>query len=392
MTPAERIAKLREQIDHHNYRYYVLDDPEISDAEFDALLHELAALEDQHPELRDPDSPTQRIGGAVAEGFEAAKHLVPMLSLDNAYTPEELREFDARVRKVGGLADGDHVDYVAELKIDGLSIALTYERGRLVRGVTRGDGTRGENVTGNVRAIRAVPLKLAGETPPLMEVRGEVYLPRSVFGRINEEREREGEPLFANPRNAAAGTIRMLDPKTVASRGLRFYGYQVVTPQDDAPASDRHAATLRRLRDWGLPVEPHWEACHGIDAVIAVCESWADRRRTMAFDTDGIVVKVDDLALRQKLGFTAKFPRWATAFKFPAERKVAMLHRIEINAAVRATAGAYPEPTLRSLDAIHLASLLTFQTASATRIPFVTGDDRQRQAAAQIGLDVVWVG
>jgi DNA ligase (NAD+) len=359
MTPAERVAMLREQIDHHNYRYYVLDDPGISDAEFDALLHELDALEQQHPELRDPDSPTQRVGGAIAEGFETSGHLVPMLSLDNAYTEGELRDFDARVRRGGELSDADRVAYVTELKIDGLSMALTYERGRLVRGVTRGDGTRGEVVTANVRAIRAVPLKLAGEPPPIMEIRGEVYLPRAVFERINAEREQAGEPLFANPRNAAAGTIRMLDPRTVASRGLRFFGYQVVTPAEDSPAGDSHAATLRRLREWGLPVEPHWASCDGIDAVIAFCEAWGERRRTMPFETDGVVVKVDDLALRQHLGFTAKFPRWATAFKFPAEQATTRLIEIAVNVGRTGAVTPYAvlEPVRLGGTTIQLATL-----------------------------------
>jgi DNA ligase (NAD+) len=332
MTPADRAARLRELILQHNYRYYVLDDPTVSDAEFDALVRELVELERAHPELVAPDSPTQRVGGQPAEGFETATHLAPMLSLDNSYDEAELREFDERVRRGAGLGEGEAIGYVAELKIDGLSIALTYERGRFVRGVTRGDGTTGEDVTANVRAIRAVPLALGGDgVPALVEIRGEVYLPRKAFARLNEEREASGEPLFANPRNAAAGTIRMLDPRTVAGRGLRAFMYQAVRPGGETGVADRHAAVLERLREWRLPVEPHWRPCAGIAAVLDFIHEWADARRDLDFETDGVVVKVDDLALRARLGSTAKFPRWATAFKFPAEQATTRLLRIDVN-------------------------------------------------------------
>jgi DNA ligase (NAD+) len=332
MTPADRAARLRELIRQHNYRYYVLDEPTVSDAEFDALVRELVELERAHPELVSPDSPTQRVGGEPAEGFETATHLAPMLSLDNSYDEAELREFDERVRRGAALGEGAAIDYVAELKIDGLSIALTYERGRFVRGVTRGDGTTGENVTANVRAIRAVPLALGGDgVPALVEIRGEVYLPRKAFARLNEEREVSGEPLFANPRNAAAGTIRMLDPRTVAGRGLRAFMYQAVLPGGEIGVADRHAAVLERLREWRLPVERHWRPCAGIAAVLDFIHEWADARRDLDFETDGVVVKVDDLALRARLGSTAKFPRWATAFKFPAEQATTRLLRIDVN-------------------------------------------------------------
>jgi DNA ligase (NAD+) len=331
MNPAERAARLRDLINQHNYRYYVLDDPTVSDAEFDALLGELVELERTHPELVVPDSPTQRVGGEPAEGLETARHMVPMLSLDNSYDEASLREFDDRVRRGGEIDEGTAVDYVAELKIDGLSIALTYERGRLARGVTRGDGATGEDVTANVRVIRAIPLKLRAEAPALLEIRGEVYLSKPAFARINLEREERGEPLFANPRNAAAGTIRMLDPKTVAGRGLRAFVYQAVLPSGVPPVAERHAAMLGRLRDWGLPVEGHWRHCQGIEAVIAFCRKWAEERRKLEFETDGVVVKVDDLGLRERLGSTAKFPRWATAFKFPAEQATTRLLRIDVN-------------------------------------------------------------
>jgi DNA ligase (NAD+) len=331
MTPAERAVKLRDQIRYHEERYFVDDQPEITDAEFDALMRELKALEDEHPELIDPASPTQRVGGRPAEGFETVRHLVPMLSLENAYDETELREFHARVCRGLEIEETLPLTYVAELKIDGVSMALTYERGRLARGVTRGDGTEGENVTSSVRAIRAVPLSLRGAPPDVMEVRGEVFFPRAAFAAVNREREDAGEPLFANPRNATAGAIRTLDSAAVSRRGLRAFTYQVVQPVDTIPVAERHSDVLKQLAAWGCPVEPHWRLCAGIDDVVAFCAEWRDARHGLPFDTDGVVVKLDDLALRVRLGHTAKFPRWAIAFKFPAEQARTRLLRIETN-------------------------------------------------------------
>jgi DNA ligase (NAD+) len=334
MEPASRIDELRRLIRHHEERYYVANSPEISDAEFDALMQELQQLEAAHPELVSPDSPTQRVSGRVAEGFATVSHVEPMLSLDNAYTEDELRAFDDRVRR-GLSASGDaptSVDYVAELKIDGLSIALTYVDGRLVRGATRGDGTRGEDVTANVRTIRAIPLRLTVPVPGRVEVRGEVYLPRTAFDQMNREREEAGEPLFVNPRNAAAGALRNLDPALVARRGLRTFTYQVIAGSDGPELGiTTHTETLARLVEWGLPVEGHWERCGGIDAVMAFCHAWAERRRGVGFDTDGVVVKVDALEDRRRLGSTSKCPRWAIAFKFPAEQKTTLLKEIAVN-------------------------------------------------------------
>jgi DNA ligase (NAD+) len=331
MTPAERIAALRAQIRHHEERYYVDDAPEISDAEFDALMRELQDLEAAHPDLRDPDSPTQRVGGRPATGFETVEHAAPMLSLENAYSEDELREFHARLCRALGLADDAPLDYVGELKIDGLSIALTYEHGRLVRGVTRGDGIHGENVTPNVRVIRAIPLRLRGSSPDLLEVRGEVYLPRAAFNRINEEKEEAGETAFANPRNAAAGTMRTLDAAIVARRGLRAFTYQVVMPPGVFSPATSHAGTLKALAGWGCPVEQHWTPCAGRDEVLAFCRRWQTERHTLPFDTDGVVIKLDDLALRTRAGSTAKFPRWAIAFKFPTEQAKTKLLKIDVN-------------------------------------------------------------
>src|SRR5882672_11232713 len=253
MNAAERIAELRREIRYHEERYYVLNDPELADAEFDALMQELERLEAENPDLVTSESPTQRVSGRPAAGFETVEHAEPMLSLDNAYSEEELREFDARVRR--GLAAAgepmEQVAYVAELKIDGLSLALTYENGTLVRGATRGDGIRGEEVTSNVRTIRAIPLKLRGKHAPRIEIRGEVYLPRKVFERINTEKADAGEPLFANPRNAAAGTMRNLDPALVAKRGLSAWMYQLVGA-DLKVGPYTHKETLEALKDWGL--------------------------------------------------------------------------------------------------------------------------------------------
>ena len=331
MNPAERIADLRRQIRYHEERYYVLNDPEIADAEFDALMGELETLETENPDLVTSDSPTQRVSGRPAAGFVTVEHAEPMLSLDNAYSEDELREFDARVRR--GLASAgeaaEQVDYVAELKIDGLSLALTYENGMLVRGATRGDGIRGEEVTSNVRTIRAIPLRLRAadlKGSPRVEIRGEVYLPRKVFERINKEKADAGEPLFANPRNAAAGTMRNLDPALVAKRGLSAWTYQVV-----GASPPTHAETLDALQGWGLPVEPHWKRCRGVEELVAFCREWDDKRRTLDFDTDGVVIKLDRIDLRARLGTTSKFPRWAVAFKFPAEQKTTRLKSIEVN-------------------------------------------------------------
>lgn len=359
MQPEDRLNELRAAIRHHEERYYLHNDPEVSDEEFDRLLHELEALEAAHPDLVTVDSPTQRVGGRPVEGFETVEHLQPMLSLDNAYNEEELRAFDERVRRGAG-GGAEPIAYVAELKIDGLSIALTYEAGRLRRGATRGDGTRGEDVTVNVRTIRAIPLSLRPGPPGRVEVRGEVYLPRAAFERINREQEEAGEPQYANARNTAAGTMRNLDPALVSKRNLGAFVYQLVEERaglktgaayrdradtDSAAVGDglqpvppippvaraTHSATLEALTSWGLPVERHWRRCAGIDEVAAFCAEWADKRLSLDFDTDGVVVKVDDLALREKLGTTAKFPRWATAFKFPAQQATTTLLDIQVN-------------------------------------------------------------
>lgn len=330
------VTTLRTAIRHHEERYYVLHDPEISDTEFDQLLHRLTALEVQHPDLVTPDSPTQRVAGRPVEGFETVDHDVPMLSLDNAYDEAELTAFDERVRKGLGTDVDDPVGYVAELKIDGLSIALHYLDGALRQGITRGDGVRGEDVTSNVRAIRGIPLALRVAVPGNVEVRGEIFLPQASFDRMNAARTESGEPPFANPRNAAAGTMRTLDPALVERRQLGAYVYQLVEAPADATDESRtglsgQAAVFDRLTAWGLPVDRHWRRCAGIGEAIEYCRTWADARHALPYGTDGVVIKVDRLADRVRLGQTAKFPRWAMAFKFPAEQATTRLLRIEVN-------------------------------------------------------------
>ena len=340
MDPLSRITQLRKDIRYHEERYYIHNTPDISDEEFDRLLHELERLEAENPDLVTSDSPTQRVAGRPTEGFPTVEHLAPMLSLDNAYNEDELRAFDERVRRAAALGEKP-VRYVAELKIDGLSIALTYQGGRLTCGATRGDGVRGEDVTANVRTIRSIPLSLPGAPESRIEVRGEVFLPRRSFERINKEREDDGEPVFANPRNAAAGTMRNLEPALVARRRLGAFVYQLVLPDPPLgpglpasagqPFAGTHHETLQALQAWGLPVEPHYKACTGIDDVVEFCRTWADGRKDLEFDTDGVVIKVDDLLLRARLGTTAKFPRWATAFKFPAQQAHTKLLKIDVN-------------------------------------------------------------
>ena len=309
----KRIEELRELLHYHNYRYYVLDQPEITDAEYDQLLRELISLEQQYPEFITPDSPSQRVGGEVAQDFREVTHLKPMYSLDNAFGPEDLKEFDRRVRS---LLSGQEIEYEVELKIDGLAISLVYENGVLVRGATRGNGTTGEDITANVKTIKAVPLKLK-EQVPLLEVRGEAYMPKQSFARLNELREERGEPLFANPRNAAAGSLRQLDPKVTAERDLSAFMYAVGEIQG------YRLKTQAELMDWlmelGFKVNPYREVFKNIEDVINYCESWHDKRFTLPYVIDGLVIKVNSFAQQEALGFTAKSPRWAIAYKFPAE-------------------------------------------------------------------------
>jgi DNA ligase (NAD+) len=322
---AQEIDELRRLLHYHSHRYYVLDAPEIEDAEFDRLYQRLVKLEQDHPELITPDSPTQRVGGTPAEGFERVAHSVPMLSLSNAFSAEDLLAFDTRVRN--GLPD-DSLEYVVELKIDGLAINLVYESGRLLRAATRGDGTEGEDVTSNVRTIRAVPLVLNGQVPPVMEVRGEAYMPRPAFDRLNDERLEAGEPLLANPRNAAAGSLRQLDSRVTASRTLDIFVYGMGAREELAVTT--HEQTLQFLQELGFKVNPHYRVFKTISEVIAYCQSWAEKRVDLPYDIDGLVIKVNSLAGQRQLGSTAKDPRWAIAFKFPAEQATTIVEDIVV--------------------------------------------------------------
>ena len=322
----ERALGLREEIRRHERLYYAQNAPEISDQEYDRLERELRDLEARFPDLVTPDSPTQRVGEQPSDQFPPFVHRAPMLSLDNTYGEEELREFEERIFRQVGRRE---MDYVAELKIDGLSMALHYEGGRLVRGVTRGDGVRGDDVTPNVRAIRAVPLVLSGpDVPAELEVRGEVFLPRSRFEAINREREEREEEPFANPRNAAAGTIKNLDPRIVASRGLDTYVYSVAHAR--GVRFRRQWEALEAMRRWALRTNPTSRLCHGLGEVLAYCDGWRGRRNELEYEIDGVVVKVDDVHLQQELGFTAKFPRWAIAYKYPARQASTMVRSIEV--------------------------------------------------------------
>jgi DNA ligase (NAD+) len=336
-----RAAELREQIDYHNYRYYVLDEPEIPDAEFDRLFRELQALERDHPELVDPDSPTQRVGGEPLEGFEEVEHALPMLSLDNALSAEAMRDFDRRVRERLGR---DSVDYAAEPKLDGLAISLRYEAGQLVQAATRGDGTRGENVTQNARTIRAVPLRLKGsDWPPVLEVRGEVFMPRAGFEALNERHRAIGAKTFANPRNAAAGSLRQLDPRVAAQRPLSMFCYG--TGFVDGAISDTHEGNMARLQAWGLPVSPELRVLAGLADCDAYFDDLARRRNDLPYDIDGVVFKVNRLADQERLGYVARAPRWAVARKFPAQEELTEVVGIEFQ--VGRTGAVTPVARLR---------------------------------------------
>ncbi len=320
-----RIAALREQVRAHDYLYYTQADPSISDVEYDRLLAELRGLEEQHLELITADSPTQRVGGVPIEGFEHVSHAVPMLSIDNTYDEAQLREFDARVAKA---LSGEKYAYVVDPKIDGVAVSLRYENGLLVLAATRGDGVTGDDVTHSARAIRSVPLKLSGrDWPAVFEVRGEVYWPWAAFNRFNAERERAGEAVFANPRNATAGTLKQLDARKVSGRGLEFcaHGFGVVDP----PVATRYSELLGRFGEFGVPVSRYWRLLDTIEQVIAFVQEWDTTRRTLPFETDGLVLKVDDFAQRERLGTTSRYPRWCIAYKFAADQAQTKLLRVE---------------------------------------------------------------
>jgi DNA ligase (NAD+) len=325
-TIQERVKKLRQEIQHHNYLYYVLDKPEISDREFDRLLEELKSLEAEHRELITPDSPTQRVGGEPIEGFRTVRHRTPMLSIDNTYNADELREFDGRVRR---LIRDEPIRYVVELKIDGVAVSLTYRDGKLDVGATRGNGEEGDDITHNIRTIHAIPLVLGDDRFEDIEVRGEVYMNRAELKRINAERAKQDLEPFANPRNSAAGSLKLLDPKQCAARRLRFFAYSLEPTEDlDISVHEEALGTLRKL---GFPVNPHIAAFDRIDEVLAYCESWSEKRHELPYETDGMVIKVNDLDQRGRMGSTSKAPRWVVAYKFAAEQALTRIKAIGVN-------------------------------------------------------------
>ena len=328
-TPAkvrQQAAELRRQIEYHNYRYYILDDPEIPDADWDRLLAELKVLETNFPDLVTPDSPTQRVGAAPADEFAEVRHRVPMLSLDNAFSDDDLRAFDRRLRE--RLERDTEVDYSAEPKLDGLAISVTYENGVFVRAATRGDGTTGEDVTANVRTVRSLPLHLQGKAPPLFEARGEVFMPVAGFERLNAEAAGRGEKVFANPRNAAAGSLRQLDPRITAQRPLDIFFYATGAAEGlSLPAT--HSATLELLRDFGLRVCPEIRKVRGVEGCLEYYAAIGRKRASLPYQIDGVVYKVDSIAAQRELGFVSRAPRWAIAHKFPAEEALTVLRDVE---------------------------------------------------------------
>lgn len=324
---AKRAKELKEILTEYSYQYYVLDHPSVSDYEYDTLYRELVSLETQYPELITEDSPTQRVGGAVSGGFEKFTHVVPLQSLDNVFSEEEVKQF---CTKIQASFPSEEVSFVVEKKIDGLSVSLTYENGVLTTGATRGDGVTGENVTANVKTIKSIPLKLKHEVRRLV-VRGEIYMPRASFMKLNEEQDQKGMQTFANPRNAAAGSLRQLDPKIAAQRQLDIFVFNLQEISEDAPILNTHAEALAYLQEQGFRVSSLYRVCDTPDAVWdAVCEIGA-RREALSYDIDGAVIKTNSFAQRERLGATSKFPKWATAYKYPPERKFTRLRGIEIN-------------------------------------------------------------
>jgi len=333
----KRSAELRKELNHHNYRYYVLDSPEISDAEYDRMLRELQEIEEKYPELRTPDSPTRRVGAEPVEAFGIVEHPRPLLSLGNAFNEDELTAWNKRVIR---LLDDDKFDFVCEHKIDGLAVALTYENGTFTTGATRGDGLRGENITRNLRTVRSIPLSVPQDAPPRFEVRGEVFLPLKGFRKVNEEREKEGQPLFANPRNAAAGSVRQLDPRITARRPLDIYIYALGWAEGkDTP--DTHWETMEYLKSLGFKINPNNRLLPDIEKVAEYYEQWKEKREKLDYEADGIVVKVNRFDLQGKLGAVGREPRWAIAYKFPAVQGTTRLNDIGISVGRTGTMNPY---------------------------------------------------
>ena len=346
----KRLEALRKEINYHNYRYYVLDDPEVTDAEFDRLMRELDSLEEKHPELITPDSPTQRVGAEPLKAFAEVQHEVPMLSLANAFSDGEVDDFDRRGRERLAVSD---LQYSVEPKLDGLAISLLYQDGVLVRAATRGDGTKGEDVTLNVRTIDAIPLRLLGnDYPPELEVRGEVIITKAGFETLNEQQRNNNAKLFANPRNAAAGSLRQLDPRITATRPLSFYCYGIGKVAGDS-LPQRHSEIMQQLKNWGFPVNPHSRVVTGVKGCLEYYREMQDKRDDLPYDIDGIVYKVDRLDQQQQLGFVARAPRWALAHKFPAQEEMTTL--LDIDVQVGRTGALTP---VARLEPVHVGGVM----------------------------------
>ena len=351
---AEKIAALRKTLHEHNHRYYLLDAPIISDQEFDQLLRELQDLEEAHPEFYDPNSPTQRVGGGVTKSFETVAHRFPMYSLSNTYSKEELEQWEERIRKIIG--PQEEIEYTCELKFDGVSVSLTYENGALIQALTRGDGTQGDNITTNIKTINTVPLKLYGDYPPFFEIRGEVILPWEGFHKMNEERAQKGEPLYMNPRNTASGSLKLQDSSLVAQRPLNCFLYAIAG--DQLPVKTQFEA-LEKARSWGFKVPESAKCVQSIDAVFDFIQYWEKARKTLPFEIDGIVIKVNRFDYQQELGFTAKAPRWAMAYKYQAEQVSTVLKGIQyqVGRTGAVTPVAQLEPVIISGTTVKRASL-----------------------------------
>ncbi|WP_392551697.1 NAD-dependent DNA ligase LigA [Orbus wheelerorum] len=323
-----QIAQLRQIIRQHEYQYYVLDDPKIPDAEYDKLIANLTTLEQHYPEFITPESPTQRVGGIALSQFKTIKHEMPMLSLDNVFDQDSFMAFDKRVRERANLGDSD-VEYCCELKLDGLAVSLLYEKGKFIRAATRGDGTVGEDISENIKTIRAIPLALTGDDiPARLEVRGEVFMTHQGFDKLNQDAQKRGEKIFANPRNAAAGSLRQLDPKVTAKRSLAFYCYGMGIFEGKS-LPDTHYGRLMQFKKWGFPVSDKVIIKHGCDEAINYFNDIEQQRMALGFDIDGVVIKVNSISLQEQLGFVARAPRWATAFKFPAQEQVTQLRKVD---------------------------------------------------------------
>src|SRR5690349_9904714 len=397
----KEIEKLTKLINHHNDLYYQQSKTEISDQEFDALLESLTKLEQQFPQLREPDSPTQRVGGTVTKEFATVFHKYPMLSLGNTYSREELEEFDGRVSR--GL-DGDSYEYFCELKFDGVSISLTYENGLLVRGVTRGDGVRGDDVTNNVKTIRNIPLVIKGkDVPPAFEVRGEVFMPKSAFARLNKDREDIGEERYANARNTASGTLKMQDSGEVARRKLDCFVYYLKTDESSVPT---HEKAIHLLESWSFNVSPTYKKCKNIEQVLEYIAHWDKKRLDLPLETDGVVIKVNSLEQQEQLGFTAKSPRWAIAYKYKAESMSTRLNGVtyQVGRTGAVTPVASLEPIFLAGTTVKRASLhnaneiarldlrigdYVFVEKGGEIIPKVTGVDLPRRQAGSSPIQYI---